>query len=138
MIKAANTATLARLIHEPPPALHRIKLADNKTDVAMASPVTAGATFCQPRSLPKTIAQMSLTISKAKYAKPTAYNTAATTDANQTIQPTTNAASTDNTFLANVYVPPDSGNRDAISAKLSAVKIAMTPLAANAINADGP
>ncbi len=58
--------------------------------------------------------------------------------ANQRIQPTTNAIRTDRTFFANVYAPPDSGNVDDISAKLSAVRIAMTPLRAKAMIALGP
>ena len=53
-------------------------------------------------------------------------------EANQTTQPTVNAASIDRTFLANAYVPPDCGNLDETSAKLNAVRIEMTPFNANA------
>src|SRR5688572_1626448 len=58
--------------------------------------------------------------------------------ANHRIQPTANAARTDNTFFANVYAPPDSGNTVDISVTLIAVSHATTPLRASARIAAGP
>ena len=74
----------------------------------------------------------------ANWPKPNAYSTAATIDANQTTQPTVKADSTDNTRLANVYVPPDWGNLEETSAKLSAVSKAIAPFRAKATIALGP
>lgn len=73
-----------------------------------------------------------------KEPKPKAYKAPAEIEANHTTQPTPNAASTERTFLANVYVPPDCGNRDDSSAKLMAVSRAIRPFNAKATSALGP
>jgi hypothetical protein len=59
-------------------------------------------------------------------------------EANQTTHPTLKAGSTVRTFFPNAYVPPDSGNCVASSAKLRAVSTAIRPLSANATIALGP
>ena len=51
---------------------------------------------------------------------------------------TRNAASTERIFLEKMYVPPDSGNADDISAKVVAVANAISPFNVKARIADGP
>ena len=101
-ISTPNTTSLPTVSHWPPPSLLRTSMRLYAAVASTARPSTVERLRNQGGCGAPNAFQISPSASTAYSAKPRAYKTPATMYANQSTQPTTNAARTVRTFFANV------------------------------------